>query len=87
MFSIIWPIEDLQIGQEITRDYAFGIEDENIRSCKLLPWIEDIEDEDYELTDKDPTIQEEPGIEYFIVKKYYNTKVFISIRLFCCYVN
>ncbi len=69
MFSIIWPVEDLQTGEEITRDYAFGIEDETIRRCKLLPWIEDIDDEDYELTEKDATIQEEPGIEYFKVQK------------------
>lgn len=71
MFSLIWPIEDIPQGAEVTRDYAHGIEDETMRACKLIPWIEDIEDEDYEFDEGDPTQLEEPDMEYFTV---YNSK-------------
>lgn len=68
MFSLIWPTEDLVSGQEITRDYLYGITDETIRSCKLIPWIEDIDDDDYLIYEGDPTLFEEPELEYFTVK-------------------
>lgn len=69
MFSVIWPVEDLEFGDEITRDYVHNIEDEKLRQCKLIPWIEDPEDEDYEFEDEDPR-QTEPETDYFLVRFY-----------------
>lgn len=37
-----------------------------MRQAKLLPWIEDPEDEDYEFDDEDPK-QTEPDDDYFLV--------------------
>ena len=67
MFSIVWPTHDIQKGEEITRDYAYRVEDNKLRACKLIPWIEDILDEDYEFDEGDPTQLDEPNIEYFTV--------------------
>lgn len=68
MFSVIWPVEDLEFGDEITRDYVHNIEDEKLRQCKLIPWIEDPEDEDYEFEDEDPR-QTEPETDYFLANR------------------
>lgn len=38
-YSILWPLRDLQEGDEVTRDYAYGETDPLMRRCCLLPWI------------------------------------------------
>ncbi|XP_063073620.1 tubulin--tyrosine ligase-like protein 12 [Engraulis encrasicolus] len=38
-FSILWPRRDLENGEEVTRDYAYGETNELVRQCRLLPWI------------------------------------------------
>ncbi|XP_048829046.1 tubulin--tyrosine ligase-like protein 12 isoform X1 [Brienomyrus brachyistius] len=37
-YSILWPLQDLGFGDEVTRDYAYGESDPLIRKCRLLPW-------------------------------------------------
>uniref|UniRef100_A0A8C5T015 Tubulin tyrosine ligase like 12 n=1 Tax=Laticauda laticaudata TaxID=8630 RepID=A0A8C5T015_LATLA len=37
-FTILWPLRDLENGEEVTRDYAYGETDYLIRKCRLLPW-------------------------------------------------
>uniref|UniRef100_A0A8C9XEA6 Tubulin tyrosine ligase-like family, member 12 n=1 Tax=Sander lucioperca TaxID=283035 RepID=A0A8C9XEA6_SANLU len=38
-YSVLWPLQDLQEGDEVTRDYAYGETDPLVRRCRLLPWI------------------------------------------------
>jgi tubulin--tyrosine ligase-like protein 12 len=45
MFSIMWPIKDLKNGDELTRDYVYGLKDEFLRKYRSIPWNnEDIND-------------------------------------------
>ncbi|XP_034529608.1 tubulin--tyrosine ligase-like protein 12 isoform X1 [Notolabrus celidotus] len=47
-YSVLWPLQDLQEGDEVSRDYAYGETSSLVRRCRLLPWtsadIEDISD-------------------------------------------
>ena len=45
MFSIMWPMRDLKEGDEVTRDYVYGIKDSFLRKYRLIPW-NDEEDND-----------------------------------------
>ncbi|XP_068442719.1 tubulin--tyrosine ligase-like protein 12 isoform X2 [Clinocottus analis] len=38
-YSVLWPLQDLQEGDEVTRDYTYGEADPLVRRCRLLPWI------------------------------------------------
>lgn len=40
-YSVLWPLQDLQDGDEVTRDYAHGETDPLVRRCRLLPWKPD----------------------------------------------
>ncbi|XP_013409480.1 tubulin--tyrosine ligase-like protein 12 [Lingula anatina] len=57
-FSILFPVKNLEEGEEITRDYAENTDDPLVKKAKLLPWVP-----------ADMTYighqQEEPGEEYF----------------------
>ncbi|KAG5830699.1 hypothetical protein ANANG_G00313400 [Anguilla anguilla] len=37
-YSVLWPLQDLDAGEEVTRDYAYGERDPLVRKCRLLPW-------------------------------------------------
>ncbi|XP_006633164.2 tubulin--tyrosine ligase-like protein 12 [Lepisosteus oculatus] len=37
-YTVLWPLQDLDNGDEVTRDYAYGETDPVIRKCRLLPW-------------------------------------------------
>ncbi|XP_041636464.1 tubulin--tyrosine ligase-like protein 12 [Cheilinus undulatus] len=38
-YSVLWPLHDLQEGDEVTRDYTYGETDPLVKQCRLLPWI------------------------------------------------
>nr|XP_046235107.1 tubulin--tyrosine ligase-like protein 12 [Scatophagus argus] len=38
-YSVLWPLQDLQEGDEVTRDYTYGETNSLVRQCRLLPWI------------------------------------------------
>lgn len=38
-FTILWPIHNVQKGDECTRDYLFGIGEEKQRSARLTAWF------------------------------------------------
>ncbi|XP_054656154.1 tubulin--tyrosine ligase-like protein 12 isoform X1 [Dunckerocampus dactyliophorus] len=38
-YTVLWPVIDLQEGDEVTRDFAYGESNPLIRQCRLLPWI------------------------------------------------
>ncbi|XP_076861408.1 tubulin--tyrosine ligase-like protein 12 [Brachyhypopomus gauderio] len=37
-YSVLWPLQDLGHGDEVTRDYTYGESDPLVRKCRLLPW-------------------------------------------------
>ncbi|KAJ8245612.1 hypothetical protein GJAV_G00272620 [Gymnothorax javanicus] len=37
-YSVLWPLQDLDTGEEVTRDYTYGEENPLVRKCRLLPW-------------------------------------------------
>uniref|UniRef100_UPI00358EB51E tubulin--tyrosine ligase-like protein 12 isoform X2 n=1 Tax=Myxine glutinosa TaxID=7769 RepID=UPI00358EB51E len=37
-FTLLWPLEDLAHGDEVTRDFTYGELDPLVRTCRLLPW-------------------------------------------------
>ncbi|TKS91012.1 Tubulin--tyrosine ligase-like protein 12 [Collichthys lucidus] len=40
-YSVLWPLQDMQEGDEVTRDYTYGETDPLVRRCRLLPWVPD----------------------------------------------
>ncbi|MEQ2198197.1 Tubulin--tyrosine ligase-like protein 12 [Xenoophorus captivus] len=40
-YTLLWPLRDLQEGDEVTHDYAYGETNTLLRRCRLLPWIND----------------------------------------------
>ncbi|XP_010144921.1 PREDICTED: tubulin--tyrosine ligase-like protein 12, partial [Eurypyga helias] len=38
-YTVLWPLRDLETGDEVTRDYAYGETDRLVRKCVLLPWV------------------------------------------------
>uniref|UniRef100_A0A8C7Y1L2 Tubulin tyrosine ligase-like family, member 12 n=1 Tax=Oryzias sinensis TaxID=183150 RepID=A0A8C7Y1L2_9TELE len=40
-YTILWPLQDLQEGDEVTRDFSYGETDPLLRRCRLLPWKPD----------------------------------------------
>ncbi|XP_066525555.1 tubulin--tyrosine ligase-like protein 12 [Hoplias malabaricus] len=38
-YSVLWPVQDLENGDEVTRDYTYGEADALLRTCRLLPWF------------------------------------------------
>ncbi|XP_003449806.1 tubulin--tyrosine ligase-like protein 12 [Oreochromis niloticus] len=38
-YTVLWPLQDLHEGDEVTRDYTYGEPDPLVRRCCLLPWI------------------------------------------------
>ncbi|KAM3587746.1 uncharacterized protein V6R79_013179 [Siganus canaliculatus] len=38
-YTVLWPLQDLQEGDEVTRDYTYGETNPLLRRCRLLPWI------------------------------------------------
>ncbi|XP_055015976.1 tubulin--tyrosine ligase-like protein 12 [Boleophthalmus pectinirostris] len=58
-YSVLWPLEDLDQDDEVTRDYAYGETNPLIRKCRLLPWKPaDLDDVSSETT--------EPSDEYYL---------------------
>ncbi|EPQ04225.1 Tubulin--tyrosine ligase-like protein 12 [Myotis brandtii] len=37
-YTLLWPLRDLDTGEEVTRDFAYGETDPLVRRCMLLPW-------------------------------------------------
>ncbi|KAK2858673.1 hypothetical protein Q5P01_003293 [Channa striata] len=38
-YTVLWPLQNLQEGDEVTRDYTYGETNPLLRQCRLLPWI------------------------------------------------
>lgn len=57
-FSVLWPLQDLLQGDEVTRDFAYGETDALVRRCRLLPWKPD------ELSDVSSDTHEPPDQYY-----------------------
>lgn len=54
-YSVLWPLQNLENGDEVTRDYCYGEPDSLVRKCRLLPWLpadlEGVSDETVEPAD------------------------------------
>ncbi|XP_039318971.2 tubulin--tyrosine ligase-like protein 12 isoform X1 [Saimiri boliviensis] len=37
-YTLLWPLRDVDTGEEVTRDFAYGETDPLMRRCMLLPW-------------------------------------------------
>ncbi|KAL9984252.1 hypothetical protein ACROYT_G006525 [Oculina patagonica] len=46
-FSVLWPLKDMNYGEEVTRDYLPHVKEPLMRECCLLPWFPE------KLTDKE----------------------------------
>ncbi|XP_035662908.1 tubulin--tyrosine ligase-like protein 12 isoform X2 [Branchiostoma floridae] len=38
-YTLMWLLQDLDCGDEVTRDFADGLSDDTERKCRLLAWI------------------------------------------------
>ncbi|XP_015278464.1 PREDICTED: tubulin--tyrosine ligase-like protein 12 [Gekko japonicus] len=57
-YTVLWPLRDLDTGEVVTRDFAYGETDCLIRKCRLLPWLPgEIQDIDH--------FTREPSDEYY----------------------
>ncbi|XP_053438955.1 tubulin--tyrosine ligase-like protein 12 isoform X1 [Nycticebus coucang] len=57
-YTMLWPLRDLDTGEEVTRDFAYGEADPLLRRCLLLPWAP------ADLQDLSPATPEPPA-EYY----------------------
>ncbi|XP_051886251.1 tubulin--tyrosine ligase-like protein 12 [Pristis pectinata] len=57
-FSLLWPLRNLDHGEEVTWDHAHGERNPLIRKCRLLPW------QPADLREVDASISEPPE-DYF----------------------
>ncbi|KAH3736052.1 hypothetical protein DPMN_042612 [Dreissena polymorpha] len=65
-FSIIWPVRDLENGEEVTRDYIPNIQHPERRKAMLLPWIHhDLRETSYQ--------QPEPKDDFFSAHRIMET--------------
>lgn len=39
-YSLLWPLEDIQVGDLITKDYLSGLKEERQRSSRLAAWFQ-----------------------------------------------
>lgn len=37
-YTLMWPLEEINEGEEITRDYLNGIKEEKQRSSRMAAW-------------------------------------------------
>lgn len=57
-FTLMWPLQDLEENDEITRDFVPNVGDPETRKAKLIPWVPaDMTDVDY--------FQKEPDVSFF----------------------
>ncbi|GCC18244.1 hypothetical protein chiPu_0017860 [Chiloscyllium punctatum] len=57
-FNLLWPLRDLEHGEEVTWDHAHGEQNPLIRKCRLLPW------EPADLREVNASISEPPDAYY-----------------------
>ncbi|XP_060695896.1 tubulin--tyrosine ligase-like protein 12 [Hemiscyllium ocellatum] len=60
-FNLLWPLRDLEHGEEVTWDHAHGEQNPLIRKCRLLPW------EPANLREVNASISEPPDAYYTTV--------------------
>ena len=40
VYSVLWPLRDIDDNEEVVRDYAYGVTDPIMRQIKLMPWYQ-----------------------------------------------
>ncbi|GFR57700.1 tubulin--tyrosine ligase-like protein 12, partial [Elysia marginata] len=67
-YSLMWPVKDICLNDEATRDYAFGEQQQLERQARLIPWVTS------DLTEVS-LVQEEPTLGYFKTCQHYGLPV------------
>ncbi|NXT09798.1 TTL12 protein, partial [Prunella fulvescens] len=73
-YTVLWPLRDLETGDEVTRDYAYGETDRLIRKCVLLPWVPT------ELLDVSSSTPEPPDEHYQAILTENKEKLPVAIN-------
>ncbi|XP_016413160.1 tubulin--tyrosine ligase-like protein 12 [Sinocyclocheilus rhinocerous] len=76
-YSVLWPLQDLENGDEVTRDFAYGETDSLVRRCRLLAWLPD------DLEDVSDDVQEPSDLYYETILQENKEKLPIDIQLYC----
>ncbi|XP_048010622.1 tubulin--tyrosine ligase-like protein 12 isoform X2 [Megalobrama amblycephala] len=76
-YSVLWPLQDLENGDEVTRDFAYGEADALMRRCRLLPWLPD----DLEAVSDD--IREPSDLYYETILQENKEKLPVDIQPYC----
>ncbi|XP_038137580.1 tubulin--tyrosine ligase-like protein 12 isoform X2 [Cyprinodon tularosa] len=73
-YTLLWPLQDLQAGDEVSRDYAYGETDPLLRRCRLLPWRPD------DLEGLSSTISEPPDSYYEAIARENKEQLPVEIQ-------
>ncbi|XP_065121657.1 tubulin--tyrosine ligase-like protein 12 [Paramisgurnus dabryanus] len=76
-YSVLWPLQDLENGDEVTRDYSYGETDSLVRSCRLLPWLPD------DLQGISDDVQEPSDLYYETILQENKEKLPMNIEPYC----
>uniref|UniRef100_A0A671SFG0 Tubulin tyrosine ligase-like family, member 12 n=1 Tax=Sinocyclocheilus anshuiensis TaxID=1608454 RepID=A0A671SFG0_9TELE len=76
-YSVLWPLQDLENGDEVTCDFAYGETDSLVRRCRLLPWLPD------ELEAVSDDVQESSDLYYETILQENKEKLPIDIQPYC----
>uniref|UniRef100_A0A8C1M4F3 Tubulin tyrosine ligase-like family, member 12 n=1 Tax=Cyprinus carpio TaxID=7962 RepID=A0A8C1M4F3_CYPCA len=76
-YSVLWPLQDLENGDEVSRDFAYGETDSLVRRCRLLAWLPD------DLEDVSDDVQEPSDLYYETILQENKEKLPLDIQLYC----
>ncbi|XP_066214709.1 tubulin--tyrosine ligase-like protein 12 isoform X2 [Saccopteryx leptura] len=74
-YTLLWPLRDLDTGEEVTRDFAYGETDPLIRKCMLLPWAP------ANMLDLNSCTPEPPDVHYQAILEENKEKLPLAIDL------
>lgn len=76
-YSVLWPLQNLENGDEVTRDFAYGETDPLVRRCRLLPWLPE------ELDAVSDDVQEPSDLYYETILQENKEKLPVDIQPYC----
>ncbi|XP_030069735.1 tubulin--tyrosine ligase-like protein 12 [Microcaecilia unicolor] len=77
-YTLLWPLQNLENGDEVSRDYTYGVSDPLIRKCMLLPW------KPVDLTNVSCHVPEPPESHYQAILAENKECLPISIKPLTC---
>lgn len=76
-YSVLWPLQNLEYGDEVARDFAYGETDPLVRRCRLLPWLPE------ELDAVSDDVQEPSDLYYETILQENKEKLPVDIQPYC----